>query len=87
LLPDVPYHAVIDSSEVGMVKPDEAIFRLATEKADVAPAEILLIDDTHANLRAAEHAGWHALLFDDYRSDESVARARKALEPQEAPAS
>lgn len=82
LLPDVGYHAVIDSSEVGMVKPDPEIYTLATDKAEVAPAEILLIDDTHANLRAAEKAGWHALLFDDYRSDESVARVRSALEPQ-----
>lgn len=81
LLPAVDYTAVIDSSEVGMVKPEANIFTLATEQAGVAPHEILLIDDTHANLRAAEKAGWHALLFDDYRADESVDRARQALEP------
>jgi FMN phosphatase YigB (HAD superfamily)/DNA-binding XRE family transcriptional regulator len=80
LLPDVTYKAVIDSSEVGMVKPDATIFALATEKAGVAPGEILLIDDTHVNLQAAEQAGWHVLLFDDYRAGESVERARSALE-------
>jgi FMN phosphatase YigB (HAD superfamily)/DNA-binding XRE family transcriptional regulator len=81
MIPDLNYHAVIDSSEVGLIKPEEAIFDLATERAGVAASEILLIDDTHANLQAAERKGWHVLLFDGYRPEESVARARKALEP------
>ena len=85
LLPDVAYKAVIDSSEVGMVKPDQAIFALATDSSGVAPSEILLIDDTQANLQAAEQAGWHVLLFDDYRAEESVERARSALEPNNNP--
>jgi FMN phosphatase YigB (HAD superfamily)/DNA-binding XRE family transcriptional regulator len=81
LIPDLPYRAVIDSSEVGLIKPEEAIFDLATERSGVAASEILLIDDTHANLQAAERKGWHVLLFDGYRPEESVERARKALEP------
>lgn len=83
LLPDVAYKAIVDSSEVGLVKPDEAIFQLATERAGVQPEEILLIDDTQANLQAAQRAGWHVLLLDDYDPADSVARARKALEPAE----
>jgi len=82
LLPNLPYKAVIDSSEVGLVKPDAEIFGLATEKAGVQPSEILLIDDTRSNLQAAQLAGWHVLLFDNYGAEESVARARSALEPQ-----
>lgn len=81
LIPDLQYHAIIDSSEVGLIKPEPAIFDLATERAGVAASEILLIDDTHANLQAAERKGWHVLLFDGYRPEESVERARKALEP------
>jgi len=81
LLPNLPYKAVIDSSEVGLVKPDAEIFDLATEKAGVQPSEILLIDDTRSNLQAAQLAGWHVLLFDNYGAEESVARARSALEP------
>lgn len=68
-----------------MVKPDQAIFALATDSSGVAPSEILLIDDTQANLQAAEQAGWHVLLFDDYRAEESVERARSALEPNNNP--
>jgi len=81
LIPDLAYHAIIDSSEVGLIKPEPAIFDLATERAGVAASEILLIDDTHANLQAAERKGWHVLLFDGYRPHESVERAQKALEP------
>lgn len=81
LLPDVPYKAVVDSSEVGITKPDPAIFNLATERAAVSPGEILLIDDTPANLQTAQQLGWHVLLFDDYRIDASTERVRAALEP------
>jgi FMN phosphatase YigB (HAD superfamily)/DNA-binding XRE family transcriptional regulator len=81
LLPDLTYHAVIDSSEVGIIKPSAEIFRLATERAGVQPQEILLIDDTQANLQAAQRQGWHVLLLDDYDPTGSVARARTALEP------
>ncbi|MEO6513771.1 MAG: HAD-IA family hydrolase [Candidatus Saccharimonadales bacterium] len=85
MIPDLNYHAVIDSSEVGLIKPEEAIFDLATERSGVSASEILLIDDTHANLQAAERRGWHVLLFDGYRPEESVARARTALEPNVPP--
>jgi putative hydrolase of the HAD superfamily len=81
LLPDLPYHSIVDSSEVGLIKPDSAIFKLGTERAGVEPHEILLIDDTQSNLQAAQRAGWHVLLLDDYDPKQSVARARKALEP------
>lgn len=82
-IPDINYAAIVDSSEVGLIKPDEAIFDAATERAGVAASEILLIDDTHANLQAAERKGWHVLLFDGYRPEESVERARTALQPVE----
>jgi putative hydrolase of the HAD superfamily len=81
LLPDIAYQAVVDSSEVGIAKPDSEIFRIAEERAAVAPQEILFIDDTPANLRAAQEFGWHVLLFDDYHIEESTARVRAALEP------
>lgn len=83
LLPDIPYDAIIDSSKVGAIKPEKKIYQVATEHANVKPEEILLIDDSRTNLMAAEHMGWHVLWFDDYRTKESIARIRKALEPAE----
>ena len=79
-LPDVPYTAVIDSSELGVMKPNPEIYAIATECAGVPADEILLIDDTRPNLIAAEQAGWHTALFDGYQAAESVARIKAVLE-------
>ncbi len=82
LLPDVPYDAIIDSSQVDAIKPESRIFEIAQEKAGVDAAEILLIDDSRPNVMAAGQLGWKVMWFDDYRPDESVARVRDALEPE-----
>jgi len=79
-VPDLAYDSIIDSSEVRAIKPEPAIFEIATEKAGVPPEAILLIDDSRANLMAAEHHGWRVLWFDDYRPVDSVERIRTALE-------
>lgn len=81
-LPKVSYSAIIDSSVVGAIKPEPKIYEIAQQKAAVQPEEILLVDDSRANVMAAEKMGWKVLWFDDYRPDESVARVRDALEPE-----
>jgi FMN phosphatase YigB (HAD superfamily)/DNA-binding XRE family transcriptional regulator len=83
ILPRINYTAIIDSSRVGAIKPEEEIYKIARQQARVAPEEILLVDDSRSNLMSAEKMGWHVLWFDDYRPDESVARVRQALEPEE----
>lgn len=83
VLPDAPYAAIIDSSEVGVTKPEPKIYEIATEKAGVQADEIMLIDDSRMNLVAAEQAGWHVSIFDGYRADESAARIQASLEPAE----
>lgn len=80
LLPQVPYDAIIDSSQVRAIKPEAAIYEAAARAAGVEPQQLLLIDDGRTNLMAAERLGWHVLWFDDYRPDESEARVRQALE-------
>ncbi len=82
LLPDIAYTTIIDSSEVGTIKPEQEIYKIAQEKANVAANEILLVDDSRTNLMAAEKMGWHVLWFDDYRPDESAKHVRQALEPE-----
>lgn len=79
-VPAIDYDAVVDSSEVGHIKPEPKIYQVAESKAGVIPSEILLIDDTRANLSAAEKAGWHVLWFDYARPLESVERILKTLE-------
>jgi putative hydrolase of the HAD superfamily len=80
-LPNLRYDAVIDSSEVGAIKPEPKVYEIAAERAGAPPEEILLIDDSRANLMAADKLGWHVLWFDDSRPEESAARAREVLEP------
>lgn len=80
-LPDINYDVIVDSSEVGATKPDPQIYEIAQAKAGCPPGEILLIDDSQPNIIAAGKQGWNILSFDDARPEESVARARQALEP------
>jgi len=80
-LPAVHYDAIIDSSEVHMVKPEPQMFELALSKSGVAAQEILLIDDDRLNLSAAGRLGWRTMSFDAYRAEESIAAIRAALEP------
>ncbi len=80
-VPDLSYDTVIDSSEVAAIKPETKMYEIAQERAGVPAEEILLIDDSRANLMAAEKLGWHVLWFDDARPDESTDNVRQALEP------
>jgi len=79
-LPDINYDTIIDSSEEGVIKPEESIYALAQQKAGVSSDEILFIDDSRTNLMAAERMGWKVLWFDDFRPEESTTRIRTALE-------
>jgi epoxide hydrolase-like predicted phosphatase len=81
LLPDLNYDVIVDSSEVGTMKPEARIYEIAQDRSGFPPDEIIFIDDNRANIMAAERLGWHVLSFDDTRPKEAVERVRKALEP------
>ncbi len=56
---------VIDSGAVGVEKPDPAIFRLALDRADVAPGEALYVGDVYAvDVVGARRAGIEPVLLD-----------------------
>ena len=78
-LPHLSYNAIIDSSLVKTIKPEQKIFEIATSESGVLPKEILFIDDSRQNLMAAEKLGWNVLWFDDYRPQESAARIHEWL--------
>jgi putative hydrolase of the HAD superfamily len=82
-LPALHYDAIIDSSEVAAIKPEPEIFQTAQAEAGCPPEEILYIDDSRANIMAAEKFGWKVLWFDDSRPKEAADRVRAALEPAE----
>lgn len=80
-LPDIDFDAVVDSSVAKAIKPEEEIYRIATESAGTRAEEILLVDDTRANLVAAEKSGWHVIWFDYARPDESIKSIKAAMTP------
>jgi putative hydrolase of the HAD superfamily len=51
------------SCELGIIKPDPAIYTLTCEKLGVFPPEALFLDDKIENVRGAEQVGLHALQF------------------------
>jgi transcriptional regulator with XRE-family HTH domain len=81
LLPDLQYAAIIDSSEVGEIKPSQKIYEIAQERAGRPASEILCIDDTRSNLQTAEQMGWHVLQFDATVMEDSLEKIRNSLEP------
>ena len=60
------FEVVIDSSEVGMRKPNPAIYHLALEQLGVSdPATAVFIDDALGNVEGARRAGLHGLHFEE----------------------
>jgi len=56
---------VIDSSEVGLEKPDPRIFRLALERAGIGPGDAVYIGDLYSvDIVGARAAGMDAVLLD-----------------------
>ena len=55
----------IISADVGLVKPDPAIFRLACGRFGIEPAESTFIDDTPINVEAAHYIGMRGFVFND----------------------
>lgn len=81
LIPKAPYDAIIDSSIVHAIKPEQRIYEVAAEKAGAAPNEILLIDDDRPNLVAASQLGWHTMKFQSYQPEEAIISISTALQP------
>ena len=54
---------IIVSGEVGLVKPDPAIFRLTLQRTNRAADQCLFIDDSSTNIDAAAALGFHTILF------------------------
>jgi len=54
---DTLFDAVVISSEVGLRKPDPAIYALAAERLGLPPDQIVFVDDLRPNVRAAAAAG------------------------------
>jgi len=64
LLPPINWDVVIDSTIVGLQKPDIRIFELAETKSGFNGKEILFVDNNQKNIDAANGFGWNTFLYD-----------------------
>jgi epoxide hydrolase-like predicted phosphatase len=57
------FDAIVYSAQVGMAKPDPAMFHLILERLNLSPSETLFIDDYPRNVEAALALGMKAIRF------------------------
>jgi putative hydrolase of the HAD superfamily len=60
---DDVFDEMIISAEVGLIKPDPRIYRLALEKLGAQPEESVFLDDVLVNVEAARTVGMNAIQF------------------------
>jgi putative hydrolase of the HAD superfamily len=65
VLPVENFTAVVDSSEVGIRKPDPAIFAVAAERIGCRAGALLYFDDLEENVAGALAAGLVGEIFTD----------------------
>jgi HAD superfamily hydrolase (TIGR01509 family) len=68
---------IVYSHEVGLAKPDPAVYELTAARLGVRPDEIAFLDDVPANVDAARAAGWHAVLHED--TQRSIAEIERLI--------
>ena len=59
------FDVAVFSCEVGVLKPDKRIYKLALEKLDVRPEEAIFIDDQERWVEAARRLGIRGIVFQD----------------------
>jgi len=57
------FDVLVWSFQLGMIKPDPAIYHHLLNRLGTRPEETLFIDDRHANVEAAQKLGIHAIEF------------------------
>ncbi len=75
------------SCELGLAKPDAAIYTHTCERLNVRPEECLFLDDKPENVRGAEAVGMHALPFTTVDQLRSALQSRNWLQDAPQPGS
>jgi len=70
------FHVFMESSRVGLRKPDPRIYRAVCRELRIAPAEAIFLDDIGRNLKEARRLGMHTIkVVDPDRALEELAGA------------
>lgn len=78
-IPHANFAAIIESSTLGITKPDPKIYEIAKQRAGVEAGEILFIDDTEKNVLQAHTSGFHSYHFDTNNPAASVEELTQRL--------
>ena len=73
------FDGIVISGDVGIVKPDPAIFRHLLERYDLEPSRTLFIDDVAANIDTAKALGLRTVRFESGAALRAELRARGLL--------
>ena len=71
IMPKVNWDLVVDSSVIGLRKPEEKIYKIAEKKSGVNKDQILFIDNSLKNIEAAKNFGWQTFLYDSANPEDS----------------
>jgi len=66
--PRAEFDLYVNSAEVGMAKPDPAIYRLVLDRLEVSPQRAIFVDDSVRNTDGARLLGIQTLVFTDTQS-------------------
>lgn len=69
---------IVYSHEVGVAKPDPAIYRIAAQRIRAEPAQIVFVDDSEQCVEGARQSGWHAVHHTD--TSRTVQAVKRILE-------
>jgi epoxide hydrolase-like predicted phosphatase len=79
LMQDIKWDLIIDSSVVGLQKPNKEIFEFAKQKTGLKPEKIMFVDNLLINTKAAEEQGWETFLHDDPNPEKASEELIKIL--------
>lgn len=60
------------SHEIELRKPDLGIYKYVSNSININPAEILFLDDSITNIKAAQDFGWQTILFSHQNIEEAL---------------
>jgi len=75
-IPNLDYSTVIQSCNVGYVKPEPEIYEIAQSESGSLPQNIIFIDDKIPFLTPAKALGWTTIHFEEQTSDVALEKIR-----------
>lgn len=75
------FDTVVCSADVGMAKPDHAVYQLAAERLGLPPEECVFVDDFEGNVTAAREVGMAAVHFRVHKDDLAAQLAEHGVRP------